>query len=96
MLTEHELAEFTKRLEEEKVGLEKEISGLEKAPEFGSDVTELEDEEADEAEEWSNQTGMASALKKRIIEIDDMLVKIKAGKASEIPEKYIKAHLSKK
>ena len=50
-----------------------------KVADFGDDVTEYEDEEADEAEEFSRRIGITEVLSKRLQDIDDALKKIKEG-----------------
>ena len=56
-----------------------EIKQAEKPVDFGSDVDSF-DEEADEAEEVSNQLAIANDLKGRLSEIDIALAKIASGK----------------
>ena len=46
---------------------------------FGDDVTELEDEEADEAEEFGNRLGVHHVLQGRLNEIDRDLEHIAKG-----------------
>ncbi len=72
------IAVYHKRLEAEKEKLLREIAEAEQAPDFGSDVDDL-DEEADEAEETANERGVAQALRERVSEIDTALNKIKTG-----------------
>ncbi|HEY4523949.1 MAG TPA: TraR/DksA C4-type zinc finger protein [Candidatus Paceibacterota bacterium] len=77
MLNDTEIATFKQKLEEERKQIELEIKNLEKSPDFGSDVTELNDEEADEAEEFSTNVGIADTLKIRLREIEDALKKVR-------------------
>ena len=76
MLTEIDIAGFKQKLEEERRQIELEIKNLEKVPDFGSDVTESEDEEADEAEEFGNNQGIETALKEHLADIAVALRKI--------------------
>ena len=76
MLSEAQIGEFKKKLEEEGASIEREIKGLEKIPEFGTDVTDFNEEEADEAEEWSTNIGIAEPLKERLREVKNALGKI--------------------
>ena len=79
MLSETQISEFKKKLEEEGASIEREIKGLEKVPEFGTDVTDYNEEEADEAEEWSTNIGIAEPLKERLREVKTALGKIAEG-----------------
>lgn len=76
MLNETDIAGFKQKLEEERRQIELEIKNLEKVPEFGSDVTDFNEEEADEAEEFSTNLGIKEPLKARLKDIQDALKKI--------------------
>ncbi|MDP3956636.1 MAG: hypothetical protein Q8P97_01420 [bacterium] len=76
MLNDTDIAGFKQKLEEERRQIELEIKNLEKAPDFGSDVADLNDEEADEAEEFSTNLGIREPLKVRLKDIQDALKKI--------------------
>lgn len=80
MISKEYLDNLKSKLEKEKADLEKELSdlNLEKIPEMGSDVDHF-DEEADEAEEFTTNVGIANAIKERISDIETALKKIKAG-----------------
>ena len=80
MLSESQIGELKKKLEEERASVEREIKALEKVPEFGSDVTDYNEEEADEAEEWSTNVGIAESLKERLNEVKNALEKITEGR----------------
>ena len=76
MLNETDIAGFKQKLEEERRQIELEIKNLEKVPEFGSDVTDVNDEEADEAEEFSTNLGIRESLRVRLKDIQAALKKI--------------------
>lgn len=78
MLNDTVITELKQKLEEERKQIELEIKNLEASPDFGSDVTELNDEEADEAEEFGTNLGIADTIKVRLREIEDALKKISA------------------
>lgn len=81
MLSKEQLDNLKSRLEKEKLSLEEELKSLnaEKVPDFGSDVDYFE-EEADEAEEFTTNVGIANALKQRLYDIETALTKIKTEK----------------
>lgn len=77
-MQEETLRSYHARLETEKRRLLEEIDKHSRVPDFGSD-TDHEEEEADEAEEFQNELGVATALKERINEIDLALSRIASG-----------------
>ncbi len=80
MLTDTQLQEFKTNLEVERASLAKEFEkDTTSVPEFGVEV-DSNDTEADEAEELANNLATAAALKERIQEIDDALVRMEEGK----------------
>ncbi len=78
MFTQEQIASFKKKLEATKRDLETELKSLAKNPEFGSDVDHFE-EEADEAEEYSKNLGVAKAMKERLMNVARALEKISNG-----------------
>ena len=78
MLTKETVATYEKRLEEEKQRLTREVLEHEHPVDFGSDVDAF-DEEADEAEELSNELAIAQSLRERVAEIDAALNRIRSG-----------------
>jgi DnaK suppressor protein len=70
---------YKDKLEKERELILDQIKESEKPVDFGDDVDHFE-EEADEAEEMSNQIGIANSLKTRLNEIDSALEKIHTGK----------------
>ncbi len=79
MLTDQEIAMYTRRLEAERERLLKEI-GVDSEPHNqGNDVTKAGDEEADEAEDFSNKLAIAQTLRDEVQEIDAALEKIRKG-----------------
>lgn len=78
MFTKQELDDYKQKLELERLKLEKEISTLIVPVDMGSDV-DAGDEEADEAEEFSQNQGTAVELKKRHAAINEALNRIGAG-----------------
>jgi len=76
MFTDAQIHAFTKKLEVSKRDLEKELATLQEKPEFGSDVDHFE-EEADEAEEFSKNLGVAKVLRHRLKDVEDALGKIR-------------------
>lgn len=98
MLTKEKIIHYGEALEKEKEKLLKEIETDEKMIDFGDDVSDPEDEEADEAEEQGNVLSIKRVLKARIMQIDRALDKIKNdtyGKCEkcgmDIPEKVLDA-----
>lgn len=81
MLSKEQVNDFKNRLEKARDDIEKELNslGADKPPDFGSDVDHFE-EEADEAEEFTTNVGVANALKQRLADIEAALAKIKTGK----------------
>ncbi len=79
MLTEKQLQELKEQLEKEAGELEAQLSSVSKNADFGSDSETDFSEEADEAEEFSNNLGMQDALKSRMQDIEAALDKINAG-----------------
>ena len=74
-LNEKDLQSLKEQLEKEGGELEAQLSAAKKPAEFGSDVDSF-DEEADEAEEFSNKLGVQESLKERLQDIEAALDKI--------------------
>lgn len=70
---------YKQKLEERKKYLEEEIKKLNVAADFGDDGNPM-DEEADESEEYVNQSAVAQDFKKDLVRINDALVKMENGK----------------
>lgn len=77
-LSKHDLEVLEKQLKESLEAAEATLKHLDKDLEFGSDIDHFE-EEADEAEEFSNQLGIRKALHDKINNISLSLEKIKDG-----------------
>ncbi|MBI4119829.1 MAG: hypothetical protein HY456_03225 [Parcubacteria group bacterium] len=77
MLSSENLKLLKVKLQEEKKSLETEIENLhaDRPPEMGTDIDHF-DEEADEAEEFTTNIGIANALKERLQEIGAALQKL--------------------
>ncbi|MEX0690186.1 MAG: TraR/DksA C4-type zinc finger protein [Candidatus Paceibacterota bacterium] len=73
-----EKLEIREKLEEEKEKIQAQLKSLKKGLDFGNDV-DSGDEEADEAEEYSNYIGVEKTLNHRMQDIDKALNKIKEG-----------------
>ncbi len=71
------MEKFKKKLEENKIEIEKEIKKLEQITDFGNDVDP--DEETDESEEYGNQLGVVQVYKTRLEQINEALAKIEKG-----------------
>lgn len=82
MLTDKEIENLKKKLEKEQAEIVAEINDLEKpeAINMGSETADLQDEEADEAEETATDIAMAQPLKERLEGIKMTLFKIEQGK----------------
>ncbi|MDO8430027.1 MAG: hypothetical protein Q7S73_01505 [bacterium] len=78
-LNEKQLQELKEQLEKEAGELEAQMGSVKKTPEFGSDVESDLSEEADEAEEFSNNLGTKDVLKERLRDIEAALDKIIKG-----------------
>jgi len=80
MISQEKIEGYKKTLERQKGDLVKELGGLEKPEDFGSDVDDPDSIEAEEAEELGNQLAIAQSLRDRVAEIDDALIAIQEGK----------------
>jgi len=78
-LNEKQLQELKEQLEKEAGELEAQLSSVSKTADFGSDAETDFSEEADEAEEFSNNLGMQDALKGRLQDIESALEKMNRG-----------------
>jgi len=78
MLTLEETNEYKKRLGAEKERLLREIKKDSRPTDFGNDV-DAGDEEADEAEEFSNKLATRQILQDRVNKIDAALEKVQKG-----------------
>ena len=77
-MNNEKIAEYKKKLEQERGMLLREIKESERPSTFGNDI-DSGDEETDEAEEISNQIAIANDLKNRLSEVDIALGKIQSG-----------------
>ena len=77
-LSEKDLASLKERLEKEAGETEVEVKSTSKPKDFGSDVDHF-DEEADEAEEFSNNIDVTQTLKGRLQDIEVALDKMTKG-----------------
>ncbi len=75
MLNEKELQGFKEQLEKEAGELEAQLNRHKGDTDFGSDI-DHGDEEADEAEEYSNDLGIQEALKERMNDVEHALDKM--------------------
>lgn len=78
MFPAQKIHEYKERLEKERARLLKEVHENEKPLDFGDD-TDRFDEEADEAEEFSNRLAVAHALKMELEEVERALARIDEG-----------------
>ena len=78
MLNKAQIEKLKSKLEREKKDLEKQILELEKPVDFGSESDHFE-EEADEAEEFGKNLGMAETFKARLNDVGHALGKIAKG-----------------
>ncbi|OGY64003.1 MAG: hypothetical protein A3I89_03435 [Candidatus Harrisonbacteria bacterium RIFCSPLOWO2_02_FULL_41_11] len=78
-LSEKELQNLKEQLEKEAGEIESRAEVNKRSPEFGSDTETDFSEEADEAEEQSNQLGVQQALKERLADIELALDKMTRG-----------------
>lgn len=80
MLTPAEIEKYKKELLAERARLMRQIE-IDSAPaNQGNDVTVAGEEEADEAEDFSNQLAIAQTLRNDAQEVDDALERIREGK----------------
>lgn len=70
---------YEKELRQTKERLWKEIQELEKPTDFGDDIGDPDDEEADEDEEFENRGGAADTLRRRLEDVEHAINKIAAG-----------------
>ncbi len=75
MLNEKELQNLKEQLEKEAGELEAQLKRHKGDTDFGSDI-DHGDEEADEAEEYSNDLGIKDALKEQLINVESALDKM--------------------
>lgn len=82
MLTGKEIENLKKKLEKEQVEIVAELNGLQKpeAVDMGGETADLQDEEADEAEELNTDLAISQPLKERLEGIKATLFRIKEGK----------------
>ena len=78
-LNEKQLAELKEQLEKEAGELESRVKSAQKTTDFGSDVESDFSEEADEAEELSNQIGKQQAFKEHLDNVEKALDKMNRG-----------------
>ena len=78
-LSEKELQSLKEQLEKEAGELEAQLGSVSKDKDFGSDVESDFSEEADEAEEFSNDLGTKDVLKERLKDIETALDKMTRG-----------------
>lgn len=76
MLTEKDLQNLKEQLEKEAGELEAQLNRHKGDTDFGSDNETDFSEEADEAEEFSNDLGIKDALKERMLDIESALEKM--------------------
>lgn len=79
MLNSTEIAVYKQKLEEELRAIKQEMKELEKAPDFGHDVSDPNEEEADEAEEYGVNQSIEEQLRVRAKDIESALGKIPLG-----------------
>lgn len=78
MLSDEKIAELKIILQDTQKKLEDEIDTLSLPVDMGDDIDSY-DEEADEAEEFSANLGMAKTLKARLLLVKDALTRIEDG-----------------
>ncbi len=79
MLSKTDIQKLEAQLTKDKERLLKEIQELESPTDFGNDIGDPDDEEADTDEEFENTSSSADALRNRLADIEDALNKIKTG-----------------
>ncbi|MBI2013469.1 MAG: TraR/DksA C4-type zinc finger protein [Candidatus Colwellbacteria bacterium] len=80
MLTKEDIKKFGAQLTKDIKRLNKEIKELETPTDFGDDIGDKNEEEADEDEELENRGAAADELKKRRADDERALLKIREGK----------------
>ena len=78
MLDDRQISVYKEKLESKKSDLQSQIKGFKTVPDFGSDVDHFE-EEAEEAEAYSTNLGVSSALNERLQDVERALDKITSG-----------------
>jgi len=78
-LSENELQNLKEQLEKEAGELEAQLATVSKNPEMGSDTETDFSEEADEAEEFSDNLGLQDTFKSRLQDIEAALDKMARG-----------------
>lgn len=80
MLTKEEVQKYKERLEKERGELVADIEKDSKTEDFGRDsALDVEDEKADEAEEFANDLASAGVHREQVEEIDEALRRIEKG-----------------
>ncbi|PIR88780.1 MAG: hypothetical protein COU09_00355 [Candidatus Harrisonbacteria bacterium CG10_big_fil_rev_8_21_14_0_10_44_23] len=79
MLTKEKIEEYKQKLEAERVRIEAEMDELDKPVDMSDNLGNREDEETDEAEEFSTNQGIAQPLKMEHEEVVAALHKIDIG-----------------
>ena len=72
------LEKFKNLLLRTKKGIEKKIKGLQKAPDFGSDIDP--DQETDESEQFGSQLAIAQDYKEKLVNVESALNRMEKGK----------------
>ena len=86
-MAENNLQELKNQLLKAKDDVEKELKGLGEVVDFGSDAEgEVAEEEADEAEEFSQNAGITATLKVRLVDIQKALEKMERGEYGKCEE----------
>lgn len=81
------LKDTEERLLKAKEDIEKELKGLGETVDFGSDTEgETYEEEADEAEEMSQNAGITATLKVRLVDVQKALEKLERGEYGKCEE----------
>lgn len=82
MLTEKEIENLKKKLEKEQADIMAELNGLQKseAVDMGHETADIQDEQADEAEELNTDLAISQPLKERLEGVKATLFKIEQGK----------------
>lgn len=87
MISSEKLAKYRAAMEKERERLLGELKDAEKPEDFGDDVDDIDSIEAEEAEELGNKLAVGQAIRDRLAEIEEALLKLQKGES--LTEEYL-------
>ncbi len=87
MMSPEKIARYRATMEKEREKLLAQLKEAEKPEDFGDDVDDIDSIEAEEAEEMGNKLAIGQAIRDRLAEIEEALLKIEKGES--LTEEYL-------